>query len=435
MQPQPLSARSSFEQELNETSHPSQRMKRALRAVGGGYRDNLWRTRFYGWRMGVLLGTCTSTFVLACNIAMIIVGSKTRSGYDRDGVATLLEGDEDTVSWWNTICHVFINVLSTLLLSASNYTMQVLNSPTRQEMDRAHSRGKWLDVGLISIHNLKVMSRKRACLCLGLAVSSLPLHLLWVILWRLLVMLTDSCSYNAAIFKIITMTEYSVTVLTSDYDSLPNIQANVNIHRLDNSQWRKIYNSPNITRYSDLYLLVDGVSNETQRTQGAKGIPDFLLTYFPANLSISEVTDLTKAGWTTYTPWYKENPKTKHALPGQIHIKEGYATSIQRQSRVQISLSFMALVAFFNFVKLALMLSVLLMDTLEYIVTLGDAVSSYLHHPEELTKGRSTLELDQMLDSFDARSKVDYHNSVWQPRRRRYCSSIGYDKAWSAIIA
>lgn len=128
--------------------------------------------------MGVLLGTITSMLVLICNIAMVILGAKAKGGYDRDGVATLIEGEEVTVSRLNTICHVFINVLSTVLLSASNYTMQVLNAPTRYEMDRAHANGKWLDVGLLSVHNMRIISSKRAALCLVLAVSSLPLHLL-----------------------------------------------------------------------------------------------------------------------------------------------------------------------------------------------------------------------------------------------------------------
>jgi hypothetical protein len=81
------------------------------------------------------------------------------------------------------------------------------------------------------------------------------------------------------------------------------------------------------------------------------------------------------------------------------------------------------------------MIGVLTMDTSEYVVTLGDAASSYLQHPEDMTKGRSTLELDQILLSFDEQYAADHEKFIWQPRRRRYCSSIGYDKAWSAIIA
>jgi hypothetical protein len=134
--------------------------------------------RLQRWRMGVLLGCLSSSIVLSCNIVLLAVGAATRSGYDNDGVATIFEGDEATISLWNTILHVVINVLSTLLLSASNYTMQVLNSPTREEINKAHKNGKWLDIGLLSVHNLRIISSKRAILCIVLALTSTPLHLL-----------------------------------------------------------------------------------------------------------------------------------------------------------------------------------------------------------------------------------------------------------------
>jgi hypothetical protein len=153
------------------------KLHETLRTVDSSYKDRIRRSGLYGWRMGVLLGSCASGFVLLCNIALVIFGQK-HSGYDRDGVATLLEGDEATISRWNNVIHVAINALSTILLSMSNYTMQVLNSPTRQEVDKAHARGKWLDIGLLSLHNLRIISRKRAVLCLLMALSSLPLHLL-----------------------------------------------------------------------------------------------------------------------------------------------------------------------------------------------------------------------------------------------------------------
>lgn len=138
----------------------------------------LLRSRFYGWRMGVLLGVCVSTFVLLCNITVVVIGGRTEAGYDQNGVSAVMMGSEATISVWNSVCHIFINVLSTVLRSASNYTMQVLNSPTRQEMDKAHRIGKWLDIGLLSIHNLRIILKKKAVLCLILASSSLPLHLL-----------------------------------------------------------------------------------------------------------------------------------------------------------------------------------------------------------------------------------------------------------------
>lgn len=145
--------------------------------VGTRVQKRIHRSRFHGWRMGVLLGTFASSFVLLCNVALVVFG-QLRSGYDRDGIAILYEGDEAAVSRGNTIAHILINALSTVLLSMSNYTMQVLNSPTRREIDKAHLRGKWFDIGLLSIHNLRIISRRRAILCLVLAASSVPLHLL-----------------------------------------------------------------------------------------------------------------------------------------------------------------------------------------------------------------------------------------------------------------
>lgn len=139
----------------------------------------LQRSRYYGWRMGVLFGCYASAFVLCCNISLLVAGAfRFPNGYDQAGMADLMEGNEESIERWNTVFHIFINALSTVLLASSNYTMQVLSSPTRSEIDRAHRMGDWLDVGVLSLRNLRLISRKRATLCVLLALSSVPLHLL-----------------------------------------------------------------------------------------------------------------------------------------------------------------------------------------------------------------------------------------------------------------
>jgi hypothetical protein len=80
------------------------------------------------------------------------------------------------------VAHVFISALSTLLLSASNYTMQILIAPTRSEVDRAH-RGEfkgrtWLDIGVLSTTNLAHVGTVRHVLWIVMAISSIPVHLL-----------------------------------------------------------------------------------------------------------------------------------------------------------------------------------------------------------------------------------------------------------------
>jgi hypothetical protein len=84
----------------------------------------------------------------------------------------------NVVSKMNTYLHLAINLLSTILLSSSNYCMQCLSAPTRKEVDAAHAKGVWLDIGVPSIRNLKHIDRTRVLLWGLLGLSSLPLHLL-----------------------------------------------------------------------------------------------------------------------------------------------------------------------------------------------------------------------------------------------------------------
>lgn len=129
--------------------------------------------------MGVFLGCCTAAFVLCANVTILLGGLLTDKGY-QDGFATLMKGSGTRVSALSTLCHIVINVLSTLFLSASNYTMQVLSSPSRKNIDDAHQQGEWLDIGILSVRNIKAISNKRKVLWWIVGLSSVPLHLLSV---------------------------------------------------------------------------------------------------------------------------------------------------------------------------------------------------------------------------------------------------------------
>lgn len=78
----------------------------------------------------------------------------------------------------STALRVLINIFSTILLTSSNYAMQVLCAPTRGELDLAHRGGQWLEIGLMSLNNLRHNDKKRAILWWLLTSSSVPLHLL-----------------------------------------------------------------------------------------------------------------------------------------------------------------------------------------------------------------------------------------------------------------
>jgi hypothetical protein len=96
-----------------------------------------------------------------------------------ESIGTLYRGQCEKVSRIGEGIHVFINVIGTLLLGASNFTMQCLSSPTRTEIDRGHAKKQWLEIGVLSLRNLRFINRVRLWLWIGLALSSVPIHLMY----------------------------------------------------------------------------------------------------------------------------------------------------------------------------------------------------------------------------------------------------------------
>lgn len=178
------------------------------------------RRRLQGWRFGVLLSATLASFVLVTNCAAAIVTSSMYSTHD--GLSMVYEGDCQVVTRWSLGLHIVINGMSSLLLSASNYTMQVLNAPTRTDCDEAHARGDWLDIGITSLRNITRIAWPRRVLWVLLGLSSVPIHLL----------------YNSAAFKTIGTNSYRIVFATSSFlepESAPPPYTNAS----DSDLWNK----------------------------------------------------------------------------------------------------------------------------------------------------------------------------------------------------
>lgn len=126
-----------------------------------------------------------------------------------DSLGTLHDGSCKKASRLSFWIHLMINILSTTLLGASNYTMQCLSSPTRKEIDKAHSQGVWLDIGVPSVRNLWRIAKVRVILWWFLAISSIPLHLF----------------YNSAVFSTIRARMFTASLVSIDF--LDGAQFNV----------------------------------------------------------------------------------------------------------------------------------------------------------------------------------------------------------------
>ena len=133
-----------------------------------------FRERLSGWRAAALNFATWATIVFFVNLGITAtVLSALKTSQD-----VLSEGDCRRIKFLNSGFHALINVLSTILLSGSNYCMQCLSAPTRREVDVAHAKNKTLDIGVPSFRNLTSISRHRLVLWCLLSLSSIPLHLL-----------------------------------------------------------------------------------------------------------------------------------------------------------------------------------------------------------------------------------------------------------------
>ncbi|RYO81180.1 hypothetical protein DL764_009800 [Monosporascus ibericus] len=133
---------------------------------GNGYgsasRHSGLRRHFTGWRGGVVYNTIIFFLILVGEIALLIVVlTKTRL---LAGDPTMWTGDCGKVGDINVGLHAVISVFSVVFLAGGNYVFQVLTSPTRGEVDKAHESKRWLDIGVTSMRNFAHISSFRAFL-------------------------------------------------------------------------------------------------------------------------------------------------------------------------------------------------------------------------------------------------------------------------------
>ncbi|ORY16814.1 hypothetical protein BCR34DRAFT_87406 [Clohesyomyces aquaticus] len=93
-------------------------------------------------------------------------------------IGTVYDGDCQVSARIVLWIHVARNAMSAVLLSGSSYCMQRLMVPSRYHIDKAHANGIWLDIGIPSIRNLRVVGYTNVLLYFLLALSSVPLHFL-----------------------------------------------------------------------------------------------------------------------------------------------------------------------------------------------------------------------------------------------------------------
>lgn len=123
-----------------------------------------------------------SLCTLVGNIIVTVIAAAIarRENGHASAISVIRKGTCDDIEHTGLAIHLVINVVSTLLLGASNYCMQCLSAPTREDVDRAHQKGTWLDIGVPSLRNLRFIKQGNLVYWMLLGLSSIPLHLLYL---------------------------------------------------------------------------------------------------------------------------------------------------------------------------------------------------------------------------------------------------------------
>jgi hypothetical protein len=395
----------------------------------GATSPQLIQQRFLsGWRIGALVSRIGGSLVFILNLGLTIWVWRNPE-YEINGtIGTLLQGSCSKVRKLNVWFHLLVNVLSTLLLCGSNYCMQVPNAPNRAEIDHAHAHQQWLHIGVPSLHNLLQIAPERSLLWFLLVISTLPLHLL----------------FNSVVFTNLQANNYNVVPtmeewlygspynfsgflgfqdnITSLITSRPNLTDTITLGdgsvapRYKNISTVECFNKYN-TQYTsdvgDVYIIQSKPTvwrNQTLWKLCADRNGNF--TWFiGATSNIHSTQEIGRPLWYLSKPntfpangWRCPsrrnatcNVADEHEVPRDKSLWAPYESPVRycivekvpEICKLQFSLLIATIVVASNLVQ-AIVIAWLLFrfKSHDALVTLGDAVASFLEHPDPATRGR-----------------------------------------------
>ncbi|KAK7445872.1 hypothetical protein Landi51_07799 [Colletotrichum acutatum] len=369
--------------------------------------NSSWRIWFSRRSRALMVQIGIIGFILMTNLGVTIFAVKSYGS--RNGVGLIYEGDCSTVKRLDQWLHLLINLLGTGMLSASNYCMQLQAAPTRENVNAAHAKHKWLDIGIPSLRNLKYLSMWRRCSWALLALTSIPIHLI----------------YNSAVFQSLSSHNYTVVVVKDSFLSnaswsLKTAENNragdygwedtrVNPSNLDYEEVVRaiqrnasIYEERNISACFDLYddyFNPQGNAIILVKNESSQSPPEDSLLMYVSIVPRSD--DWSKNMWALgngtghFAALSPPKPVTKWFLgPPYYEVSRCIVQQpegLSANCRFEYSPPIMFTICIMNMIKAAIMLSIWALrrwqnpkkqnQAKEVLYTLGDAIASFMREP------------------------------------------------------
>jgi hypothetical protein len=145
--------------------------------VNGSAQNAPKKRSLIGYKRGLIGYAIATAIIFLFNIIWLIY-ARVEHGIN-GGTGTIRRGRCDAVEKLDSDLHLVINILSTIVLTASTTFMALAYSPSRAEVDIAHKKMECLSVGVLGFRNLWHVSWTKALLYLLLMLTSAPFHLLY----------------------------------------------------------------------------------------------------------------------------------------------------------------------------------------------------------------------------------------------------------------
>ncbi|KAL8727544.1 MAG: hypothetical protein Q9166_005949, partial [cf. Caloplaca sp. 2 TL-2023] len=380
-------------------------------------RSGRWRYA-EGWRVGAIASCIVASMVLIINCT--VVGWVAGKHSFVNGVGTVFSGNCDGAKSKSVWLQLAINVLSSTLLAASNYCMQRLGSPTREEVDAAHDRKNVLDIGIPSLKNLRFISLERRFLWTGLVITNIysviPVDQIFV----------DTGIYDTSRLtpsNAFDLTDIDIAVTTATFIR-DKVNSTNSIARLSVAECLSKYSTQYVSSYGDVLLvhtraisptptsfegeLDPTPDNGMEEYRGVEEYEDaseppyihegalfFKPIPFPSEPSEypsyqwqcrPRINDTCQMGtqrlekspkdWEPWKPWKPYGQQVQYCLAEKVH----------ENCQVNFSLQFAVVVIVSNLLKVICMFVTLWRHDTAALITVGDAIQSFLERPDPHTR-------------------------------------------------
>jgi hypothetical protein len=409
---------------------------------------NSWDVRFSGWRGGIVGFSFLAVVVLMINISVLVW---TATHLDDGHYATVTVRSCKSVGKMTFYAQLIINMFSTVLLAGSNYCMQCLSSPTRSEVDSAHAQNSYLNIGILSWRNVVSFRKRRMCLLLALVLSGVPLLAVYAPRMQIMVSRLTVYRYSSSVSIKSAVQVYGVAHVSSKFLSGGTFTQHGNIdstlgHRYedriealqnltiggqiwDRTLWTNLtiaecrdYGAFEFDRGSILLVTEDTPSvmdqNHAQPFDGASNgnnegtVFEYRLEYrLQVSGPRSNVEDIFLSA--ERQPSYCLSLKVPGVCSLQIHIW------------------LLLVVVVSNIVKLICFMLVFKEQSGTPLMTVGDAVASFLRSPCLVSRGMCLLSEDELIrapkqGSYDEVDAARRQPKQFQTRCWRYYHSISF---------